>query len=251
MRRWTLTILAKLLACACLGAVTTVAVAWALAAWLPHRDLIKLSSRLDAPGSSYSRDTVDVNAYSRPGMVRREWYFHQPLAIQISTFFMPESSSRAQSDSSRRAYVMDWGRLREIQQARPAGKSGTTDDARGWPWLALYCEFEPVNPWSAVGEYTVEGGISLPISLVSTPRITGFDPFGGHNFADVRALPYRPIWPGFLFNTAIYAAAWLLILSFLPLIRRRLRLHRNHCPRCNYDLRGLAGCPECGWHRPS
>ena len=23
----------------------------------------------------------------------------------------------------------------------------------------------------------------------------------------------------------------------------------THCPRCRYNLRYLAGCPECGWNR--
>jgi hypothetical protein len=38
----------------------------------------------------------------------------------------------------------------------------------------------------------------------------------------------------------------------LALGRRHLRLSRNHCPRCNYNLSGLAPyslCPECGGPR--
>jgi hypothetical protein len=52
--------------------------------------------------------------------------------------------------------------------------------------------------------------------------------------------------PGFLLNTLFYAAILALPLSFFPL-RRRLRARRGRCPKCNYDLAGLAGpCPECG-----
>ena len=76
--------------------------------------------------------------------------------------------------------------------------------------------------------------------------------------APVRS-PGRPIAP-WIFN--IPNRAWtipfwpFLALATLPLVRRgvgimrrRLRLKRNRCPSCAYDLRGTPGrCPECGWH---
>jgi hypothetical protein len=60
--------------------------------------------------------------------------------------------------------------------------------------------------------------------------------------------PLRPIWPGFLANTAFYAVSlWLLFLGS-GTVRRSLRRHRGRCPACGYDLRGTAHerCPECG-----
>lgn len=69
-------------------------------------------------------------------------------------------------------------------------------------------------------------------------------------------LPLRPVWPGFLLNSIIYAALlWqLVILSCWVLrgLRGRPRARRGLCPRCGYDLRGGldAGCPECGLNRP-
>jgi hypothetical protein len=72
------------------------------------------------------------------------------------------------------------------------------------------------------------------------------------------SLPLLPVWPGFLINTALYAAIlWLLIPG--PLVLRRLiRRRRGRCPKCGYDLRGQRpevgaapgkGCPECAWNR--
>jgi len=61
-------------------------------------------------------------------------------------------------------------------------------------------------------------------------------------------LPILPIWPGFLINTAFYAAiTWLLIRGpFAP--RRLIRRRRGLCVKCGYQL-GHAehgACPECG-----
>jgi len=62
-------------------------------------------------------------------------------------------------------------------------------------------------------------------------------------------LPLGPLASGFLFNTFVYAAILALPLSAFP-IRRRLRARRGRCPKCGYDLAGLADpaapCPECG-----
>ena len=66
-----------------------------------------------------------------------------------------------------------------------------------------------------------------------------------------RTIPIRPIMPGFVANTLMYAAIlWLLTLG--PFTARRIIRHRRgHCIKCGYDLRGdlSAGCPECGWQR--
>jgi len=79
-----------------------------------------------------------------------------------------------------------------------------------------------------------------------------------------RALPLRPIFPGFLVNTLFYAAIWFGIFFGVAALRRALRKKRRRCVKCSYDLRGhqlpspsgrgaggegVKGCPECGWGR--
>jgi hypothetical protein len=54
---------------------------------------------------------------------------------------------------------------------------------------------------------------------------------------------------GFAADTALFSIAWSALAFGILLTRRRLRLRRNHCPACNYDLSGTpasAPCPECG-----
>ena len=67
-----------------------------------------------------------------------------------------------------------------------------------------------------------------------------------HNTPEI--LPFRPIWPGFAFDTIFYAAIlWPLIIGPFAL-RRLIRRRRGLCPACGYDLRHAEheACPECG-----
>ena len=78
-----------------------------------------------------------------------------------------------------------------------------------------------------------------------------------------KALPLRPIWPGFVIDTLFYGAIWGGVWFGFVGAKRGIRLRRGRCPMCGYDLRGhrhegteaqrheglVAGCPECGWGR--
>jgi len=61
-------------------------------------------------------------------------------------------------------------------------------------------------------------------------------------------IPYTPYWPGLAINSAVYAAAILLLTSAFHVARRVRRVRANRCASCGYDLRGLTSraCPECG-----
>ena len=63
-----------------------------------------------------------------------------------------------------------------------------------------------------------------------------------------KALPLRPIWPGFAINTVFYAAILWLLAFGLFAARRVIRRKRGLCLKCGYDLRGAEHevCPECG-----
>jgi hypothetical protein len=68
-----------------------------------------------------------------------------------------------------------------------------------------------------------------------------------------RALPLRPIWPGFAINTIFYAAIVWMMFAVPGTVRRRVRIKRGQCASCGYSLRGRGRstsgndtCPECG-----
>jgi hypothetical protein len=59
-------------------------------------------------------------------------------------------------------------------------------------------------------------------------------------------LPLRPLFPGFLVNTAIYAVAVALALAAPWALRRFLRRQRGLCPACGYPAGPTGPCSECG-----
>ncbi|MCH8316590.1 MAG: hypothetical protein IIA64_11505 [Planctomycetes bacterium] len=115
-------------------------------------------------------------------------------------------------------------------------------DAYGWPTYSLWCAFA----WNTAQWPNVLTDPRLSAILITSPM-------GGNYALSQRALPLRPIWPGFAVNTIFYTAIlWLITLG--PFTARRMIRHkRGHCIKCGYDLRGdfSAGCPECGWRRDS
>ena len=115
----------------------------------------------------------------------------------------------------------------------------TLRDARGWPFVALWCEWASE---AAIDASVVSGGVRLDPAPLPGGLV-------GSTIFHVRALPCRPIPLGLIADTLFYAALWSAIL-FAPLaLRTHVRRRRNHCPRCNYDLRATSPgspCPECG-----
>ena len=61
-----------------------------------------------------------------------------------------------------------------------------------------------------------------------------------------RALPLRPIWPGFGVNTLFYAAVLWLLIPGSFVLRRFIRVSRGLCPACAYPMGESAVCSECG-----
>ncbi len=112
------------------------------------------------------------------------------------------------------------------------------EDVRGWPALSLYAAFHR-SPVEFPYFYYAEPGLDLPplpeskgLGLVLNPR----------------ALPLRPIWPGFAINTLFYAAILGLVIPGPFALRRYIRRKRGLCVACGYDLSHADhdACPECG-----
>lgn len=73
------------------------------------------------------------------------------------------------------------------------------------------------------------------------------------------ALPASILWPGFVINTLVFVLAWVVAIalggraarSLAAYFHTRRARRLGTCPACGYDLLGdySTGCPECGWRR--
>ena len=103
----------------------------------------------------------------------------------------------------------------------------------GWPMLTL-------SAWRTTDAETIWPGPNLNyIPVIHWGiEVTATD----HN----AILPLRPVWPGAIVNTMIYAAALWAFWAQAMVWRRGRRRRRGLCPRCAYEVEGAAICPECG-----
>lgn len=119
--------------------------------------------------------------------------------------------------------------------------------AAGWPLLAVFCRFDTRYDLPTDNTYLadVHGGIALDRQLWPKPTPGAIWIHG--TLPDRGALPYWPIWPGFVVNSVFYAVP-LLLLFHTPLwLRGRMRKLRNRCPACAYPIGTSAICTECGY----
>lgn len=118
---------------------------------------------------------------------------------------------------------------------------GTEVDSKGvdsaWP---LYMQWEAGWPMHSLdGSYfmTADG---LERSFAFYVPESWFD------HVEYYILPYRPMWPGFVINTALYGGIpWLLICGPFVL-RRHRRRKRKQCVKCGYPIGKSDVCTECG-----
>jgi predicted secreted protein len=93
--------------------------------------------------------------------------------------------------------------------------------ATGWPFDALVGWYECDRECSPI----TRGYIHLPPN---------------------RVLSYLPVWPGFDLDTALFGLLTAITVAGIQRTRRNSRAHAGRCVSCDYDLRGLPTCPECG-----
>ena len=125
--------------------------------------------------------------------------------------------------------------------------------ARGWPWPALWHDYrydwerdpgrqDPAlhRPWPPPEAFGVPGGVRLGASTVSFC-------LDAHRMP--RAVPYRPVWLGFLGDWLVFAVSCFGLMTGASLVKRLVRHRGGRCEGCGFDLHGLprgARCPECG-----
>ena len=230
--------------CLMLGVITTVAVAWGCAFWTDVYD--GSLTRVIQPSES--------DAY--------EWYFdvrRQPGSASINLWCI--LLVKVGSDEVAPAIpttvppgfpTWNQGWPHESQVSWYGSQIARAQEARGWPWLAMWCEH------FTYFEQTVEELRSNPAFM--TYRTLPYRGFALKTIARpirppiVRVLPLGIIWTGFAGCTVLYASLWLILLyvpSVFANLRQQIRYRRDQCIACGYDLRGdfSAGCPECGWRR--
>ena len=235
MRRWAIRICVFLI----LGAIVNVAVAWGCAVWVNAFE----------HGHGSQSWIADSNL---PG--RRHWSIMRRDAFGATRIAAMTNSSTPFATVDETTLFPYWSDLRSVMQDRLAVANllprpadtlnhprpvALVDDARGWPFRALNCHWD----------FGMTAGTIAPSS---GPLQRGFElpAFGGAGNANgidyKRALPWRPIWPGFALNTVFYAFILWLLVAGPFVLRRWRRIRRGLCPKCAYPLGASDVCTECG-----
>lgn len=244
-----------------LGLGTSVAVAWAIAAWAP------LPMQPPMMGGSFMHWDRVWHAVVRRSTGREiiNWgwatsdYITAPLHPNASDAETTQYETRIKQMTSqqildelrentlqvlaqRPGYVMhdqpaSWGTFSSASLPAEPMQMGA-DWSFGWPKRSLWFQVRARRSLNTVSGDVIEGGrviAGMPSAVL-------------HNF---RALPLWPLWNGLIVNTLIYASIWFALLSVPAIMQRRLRIRRGRCPKCGYVLHPDAhrGCPECGHDR--
>jgi hypothetical protein len=106
--------------------------------------------------------------------------------------------------------------------------------AAGWPWRCLWFRAQSSDDFST------------PTLAPDDPAID-FTHLGTPTRMTLRALPLRPLWIGLAGNMLVFSAFWFLVLSIPAMLRGRRRRH-GRCAGCGYIVKGISSsrCPECG-----
>jgi len=221
------------------GAVVNVAVAWGCAAWAD----VMIRSPVGLSGLSWLMTDDYTEGISEDGTASLlRW------SSNVGTLIYFERTRTATLDRTMRGSLrMDelspyWLHLDVPSAAYQSGRidfENSFTDARGWPALTMWSEYE----WPPHGQTVVVKG-GLPLSSRHSVSRRYFSP------PLPRALPLRPIWSGFAVNTLFYATfLWLLICG--PFVLRRfIRVKRGLCPACAYQRGESEVCSECGKDLP-
>jgi hypothetical protein len=195
---------------ALLGAITTVAVAWALVLTRPPTQ---------AGGFHFSHETDPLWYFSRAQRPGSDWIF---CGVTVLT--------DVGGWDHRPDLCPPWSLVAARPNVEQAGADQDVwwEEARGWPRLALAGRLrlgDGLQVKAASGTIVLARRAGEPVPVI---------------------LPARPLWPGFLVDTAFYAVTLGVMLASGRLVRRRWRLKRGRCPICVYPIGASPVCTECG-----
>jgi hypothetical protein len=233
-----------------LGLITTVLVAWGLVLFAPPTNRVFIACYLN---SSEAILVIQETVQSPERTAFTEWYYLCPAdssEIQPDRFnptFEPSwrldnQTLPAACDAMERAFehpVLPAWVPRSIDA--PTGAIGYLHLSAGWPLRCLRSTgyIEGVNQpfrmqWSL--RFRPPRSAPHPVTRNAPPPSDG-------------TLPLLPIPLGFAANTALFSAAWWVLLLGHRDVRRVIRRRRNLCEHCAYSRESLAPatpCPECG-----
>lgn len=241
--RWTRRILNVIL----LGVLTTIAVAWSLAAWKPRRSWAgRMVIPEDKEGLSQvlgSGGALVLTEYQTFGLMCRVWNFEYFAEDRFLEPFFDVVESDHPLQHIEAFSGIRWGTAADLRADPPPTQRDGCELASGWPLLAGWYSILPPDHSTQNPAYTIQGAIVLPRS--GTPP----SPFVGGSVVGMRALPLRPIPLGLALDTLFYALLWMTFFQGSRWARRVHRRRHSRCIRCAYDLAGLpdaSRCPECG-----
>lgn len=230
----------RVLKFAALGAISTVAIAWASAMyWDPVLVAGGASEVIARPdGVITEPQYIVLERSANAGLVC--W-----SVVYRSTHSNPphgESTLRENIDRWAGPFVLprlpeeggwlDYPFIRPLEVVFVVGA--------GWPRSAMMYASEESTPPRTPAAWTTTGGYE--VRALRHAR-TGYP----------AVLPLRPVWDGLALDTAFWAAVWWGTVMVPRLARQHWRKSRGRCASCGYDRRGLAPgarCPECGCGAP-
>lgn len=199
------------------GAVVNVAVAWAVAVWLPRASPPAMR---EAP--MWALPPPNIESEERKSFRDGARVRHGPGWSECDAYrgYLEKTSGSLWFEDSR-TFVVGWP-LRGLRAVSYTASRNA-----------------PVDRMAELSR--LRKGVLVPDWVLKIPKVK--------SFVRGRRLPLEPI-TGFAVNTIFYAAILAVPLSVRP-IRQHLRARSGRCRKCGYDMSGVTAecCPECGTGR--
>ncbi len=212
-----------------LGVVANVLVAWVIALTVDY-------DRCDGFRTGFHLDPSSPDDHTGWKLLRLEGFGTSWYIAKWQDYFPSQGLPTAKSPDWNLGMLVDEF-FSALQVSSKGSGLATHCDGhaflRGWPFRSFMCVVRE-NP-TGVG--------TVGILAIDSHLRDGYD---------VRYLPLRPILPGVVINTIVYAIVLRILWIGPQRVQRVLRRSRGKCVACGYDLRGNSQspeCPECGTSR--